>query len=348
MLYEMTPDDFTFLMEIFQPIGPDRFINAAIAILLVMLGGMIIGPRLDFAGPILWLPVIKIFGLLAKKLDSPKRSEPDRITRGFFIALFAILFMGALGVYLQELQPFLAGWGRIVEVLLLSFCLRAGALWLSVIRLYLTIDGKLKQSPGTYRILARTSRIDLSARDDFTLTRTAAETSARMFDKGIVAPALWYLLSGLPGAFIYMTLAALTWYGAGDGQKRGTVTVSAALERILGFIPNYLSGLFTILSLLLVPTSSLKTSFTQIFRSKKTYPYACGGRPVSALAEILGMALGGSATLIDGTAIKRPWTGPKGATAQLGTDHMKRVIYTMFIAHLYFLAAVLGAVFWAY
>lgn len=327
-----------------KPIDADRFLNAAIALLLACLVGGLTGPRGNSALPLLWRPVIGIFGALASRLDRKKRKEGSRIFRGFFLAILLVVFFGLLGVWIKETLQGLSQ-GRILEIVLLSLCLTCGAVWTHILAVMKTLKGTLKQ-PGTYLVLSRTSRLDLSARDDFTLTRTSAELLVRMFDKACVAPVVWYLLTGLPGALIYMALSAYVWRTGYDGTRPGVSTVAAGLEHLMGIIPSHLTALLIAATTLLVPGSGPVAALRSALSGKK-HPYGQGGAPLSVLAHALNLVLCGPVTHLDGTLMNRAWTGPKGASAQLSADYLKRVLYMVMIAHLYFFAALVGGSLWA-
>ena len=72
-------------------------------------------------------------------------------------------------------------------------------------------------------------------------------------------------------------------------------------------------------------------------------PYEQGGVPIAALAWGLDVSLGGTTTDLEGSAIKRDWVGPKEATAKLEAIHLYRALYGVVVAHLLFLASLLGA-----
>ena len=56
---------------------------------------------------------------------------------------------------------------------------------------------------------------------------------------------------------------------------------------------------------------------------------------------------GGPTADLDGSSIRRDWIGPENATAQLENGHLRRALYMAVIAHMLFLASLMGAIFWA-
>ena len=83
----------------------------------------------------------------------------------------------------------------------------SGTVWFVLLRLYFTMKEK-KISEGAYYAIARSTRTDLSTNDEYSITRTGMAYAARSFDKGLVAPVVWYIIAGIPGAYIYTALAA--------------------------------------------------------------------------------------------------------------------------------------------
>ena len=64
------------------------------------------------------------------------------------------------------------------------------------------------------------------------------------------------------------------------------------------------------------------------------------------MAWALNLSLGGASQDISGSAIKADWIGPSGASAKVDHKHLRRAIYLNAIAHIIFIAALLGAYMW--
>jgi adenosylcobinamide-phosphate synthase len=339
------PQIFQGYLENWQFISDARFLNAALALLLATIAGFITGPRGFSATPFFWRLVDATFGLLGQRLDKRSRKEGDLILRGFLIVVFMILFSGAAGIYLENILPVLPQ-SRLIEIIVLSLCITSGAVLHHVMRLYQVINGA-KLSEGTYLVLSRSSRIDLSSRDNFTITRTATELLVRLYEKGLVSPLIWYALAGLPGIFIYTALAAYVWKAGYDGAYAGTGTVAVALEKLMGIIPSMFAAGLLAMTTLIVPKSNPSAAMKPLFNVDLCLPYQQGGQPLSTLAYALGLTLGGPVAHLKGRAVKRKWTGPRQATAQIDPGHLKRVLYMIAIAYLYMLAALFGAMVYA-
>jgi adenosylcobinamide-phosphate synthase len=114
----------------------------------------------------------------------------------------------------------------------------------------------------------------------------------------------------------------------------------------MGFIPSIYAALLLTLAVSFTPTAQLHKGIAAWLGHKNRSPYEQGGFPLSALAWSLNVSLGGASQDISGSAIKGEWVGPDGATAQVGHKHLRRGIYINVIAHILFIASLLGAYMW--
>lgn len=329
-------------------IDPDRIYTAMGAIILCAVVGMITGPMHGNANPLLWKLVTALFGRVGMKLDRPQRSAPDLMFRGFIVLIPALLLFFALGVYLQNYavsHPYKG----IADVVLLSLALSVGTVWFGLLRLYFARrDNKI--SKNTFSAIAVTAATDLTQSDMYGVTRVGMAQAARSFDKAVVAPVFWYLIAGLPGAYIYACLAAFSWRFGKDGFTKGFGSVPLALEKLMGFIPGAFAGVLMALAGLFTPTGGMTRALRAlgpVKGEKGRAPYDQGGWPVTALAFALHVSLGGPATDLEGSSLRRDWVGPDNASAQLENGHLRRALYISLMAHMLLLASLLGAVFWA-
>lgn len=318
-----------------QIFNPDRIPVAVAAILLVSVFGTFIGPMGGSANPIFWRAVDFIFGGPGGKLDKVERKAGDLATRGIIITVTAIVIGFMLGQFFQTLSKHYPNF-LVIDIVALSIILSAGAGWYALIRLYRAMEGK---SPikGAFYTLATTTRNNLSIADEFTITRVGIGMSAKLFDKAVVGPVIWYLIAGLPAAYLYATLAALAWRFGKEGFTKGFGAPALHLEKLMGLVPNVFSGLLIALGGLLTPTAGMTRSLMSLFPAQKGRAgYFEGGAPVTAMAYALNVSLGGATQDVDGSAIQRGWAGPEGATARLEAKHLHRGLYILVMAHLLF------------
>lgn len=324
-----------------QIFDPDRLPVAIVAILLVLIVGMFKSPPGGLTTPMAWHLIDKLFGNLGARMDKKDRLKGDIIFRGFLLTAMVLSIFFLFGRFLSALAQEYSYY-RITEILILSLCMASGSSVLALGQLYKALNKKSVNQDSYYRI-ARSTRTNLSKSDDYSITRVAMGMMARTFDKGIVAPVIWYLIFGITGAFVYTALAALSWRFGKDGTSRGFGQVAVALEKLMGFVPNVLAGFFLSVGAAFTPTAGLFSAFYGWFSSKGRASYEEGGYPVTSAAWGLKVSLGGPTQDLDGDVIQRAWAGSPKATAQLESIHLHRVLYVTLIAHIMFIAALLGA-----
>jgi len=326
-------------------LDPERFPVAMAAWLLAGIVGMVTGPMHGNANPFLWLVFDKTLGKIGGRLDKRERAGPDLLFRGFILTMMGVMAAFGIGLFATELA-LMKGFYGMTEIVLLSLTLTSGTVWFSLLQLYFAMRDK-KVSKGAYYTIAHSTRTDLSGSDDYGITRMGMGLAARSFDKGLVAPVFWFLLVGLPGAFLYAGLAALAWRFGKDGFTKGFGKTALALEKLMGFAPHILSGILMALAGLFTPTGGMTRALIGQMFGKEKSAYEEGGLPLTAMAYSLNVSLGGPSVDLDGSGIKRSWTGAKGATARLEKGHLRRAIYISIMAHLLFMASLVGSLFWA-
>lgn len=328
-----------------QIFDPARLPTAMLAIVIVMIGGMFRGALGGMATPFYWHLVDLSFGGLGDRMNKKGRLRGDLIFRGFILCVLVLCISFLIGRFLSVLAVHYPNWS-VVEILSLCILLVSGSVFATLGQLYRALNEK-KVTPGAYYSIARSTRTNLSNSDDFSITRIGMGLALKSFDKGIVAPIFWYLIAGIQGGFIYAGLAVLSWRFGKEGHSGGFGETAIALEKLMGFIPNLLSGVFIALAGLLTPTAGMTRAFLGFISLKGRASYPEGGAPMTTAAHSLNVSLGGPRQDLDGSTIKSNWIGPAKATAQLNAKHLHRVVYISFMAHLLFLASLSGAMLFA-
>ena len=141
-----------------------------------------------------------------------------------------------------------------------------------------------------------TQRLDASA-----VSAAALESLAESFNDGIVAPAFWFFLGGLPGLCVYKVLnTADSLIGHKEERWRAFGWAAARADDVANLIPARIAGLL----LVLAGFSGLGVMFKDA--SRHASPNA--GWPEAAMAGALGVRLGGP-TAYDGVVHERPVFG---------------------------------------
>jgi adenosylcobinamide-phosphate synthase len=296
------------------------------------------------ANPLIWLFYDKTLGGFGDRLDRVHRSRNDLAARGLFLTVLAMGFALVIGNFYEQVVEW-KSFAGFTEVLLLSTLITSGSVWFALLRLYFAIEKK-QVGKGAYYAVSKSTRINLAATDDFGITRAGMTYAARSFDRGLVAPIMWYLIGGLPLAVLYSTLAAISWRFGKDGFSKGFGTVPTALEKLMGYIPALYAGFIMTLATIITPSAAIHRGVASWFGAKNRAPYEQGGFTLSAMAWALKVSLGGASQDLSGSAIPGVWVGPEGATARNEHKHLKRAIYINFAATILFMATLCGASLW--
>lgn len=328
-----------------QLMNPERIPVVLAALLLCAVAGMVTGPVAGNTGPFSWIVLDTLLGRFGERLDRPRRRRADLTLRGLSLCLFVIVLSALAGRGMAMLAAAEPLWGA-MQVILLSLLMTCGSVWFALLRLYFAMEQK-KAGQGAYYAIARSARVNLTAGDDFGVSRAALGLAATGFDKGLVAPALWFIIGGFPAACIHAGLAMLAWRYGKRGFSKGFGDAALALERLMGFVPSALAGLYLALAALFTPTARLHRGVAAFMGNKNRAPYEQGGMPLSAMAWSLDIGLGGAVQDLSGAPLPCVWTGPAGASAKTGHAHLRRGLYISAVAHLLFAASLLGMYMWA-
>jgi adenosylcobinamide-phosphate synthase len=335
----MTYHSFDKIMA--EAFSEDRLLTAIMAVFVVALIGLLIGSFNRVANPPLWNLCDRLFGGLARKMYNKDRSRSSLAFRG---TVFTILYIGValvlgIGAHAFDRAFPLKGF---TEPLVLSLTMTGGAVWYALNTLYHALAEGKALHKGSYYPIAASSRSDLNTTDNYGITRVGIGFMAQSFDKALIAPLFWYLIGGLPLAYLYAGIAAARWGLAKEGFAKGLGNTSLWLERIFGLIPHLLSGIWMACAALFTPGAQLSRAIPGFFSSTGRAPYAEGGLPLTAVAWAMNVSLGGPVRDLEGSALKKAWVGPPNATAKVDKSHLRRVIYMSVMGYVLLVAALIG------
>ena len=155
-------------------------------------------------------------------------------------------------------------------------------------------------NPSNIKYLVSRDTNELSSSD---INKAAIETYGENLSDGVVAPVFYLLLFGLYGLFIYKainTLDSMVGYRNNRYEKFGKF--SAILDDIANYIPSRITAF--LISLLFLN----KTSFTNIFKFGNLHDSPNAGYPISAIAGVCDISLGGDTSYF-GKIKKKPYFG---------------------------------------
>ncbi|HSZ52015.1 MAG TPA: adenosylcobinamide-phosphate synthase CbiB [Caulobacteraceae bacterium] len=152
---------------------------------------------------------------------------------------------------------------------------------------------------------------DVAALDASAIAAAALESLAESFNDGVVAPAFWLALAGLPGLYVYKAVnTADSLIGHREPRWRLFGWAAARLDDAMNLIPARLAG-----ALIALAGGS---GWRIMLRDAPQHASPNAGWPEAAMAGALGVQLGGPATY-DGVPTERPrfGDGPRPAASDL-------------------------------
>ncbi|MGB7286769.1 MAG: adenosylcobinamide-phosphate synthase CbiB [Salaquimonas sp.] len=131
--------------------------------------------------------------------------------------------------------------------------------------------------------------------DRTAVSRASIESLAENFSDGVVAPAFWYLVFGLPGLFAYkMINTADSMIGYHSERYEYFGKAAAKIDDLANWIPARLSALLIVCgALLIVGPRAARNSLATAFRDAGLHRSPNAGWPESAMAGAADYALGG-------------------------------------------------------
>jgi adenosylcobinamide-phosphate synthase len=249
---------------------------------------------------------------LDRRLNRETRPERDRFVRGIVTVL--LLGLAAIGAGLVVAWfCHVVGYGWALETLIVAVLLAQRSLFdhVASVERALSVRGLAAGRDAVRHIVGR----DPASLDGHGVARAAIESLAENFSDGVVAPALWYALLGLPGLFLYKTVNTLdSMIGHRSQKYRAFGWAAARLDDVMNFIPARLSGLALALAGLLLPGTKSADAVAAMIRDAGKHRSVNAGWPEAAMAGALGLALAGPRRY-GGTVVEDAWIGSGRARA---------------------------------
>ncbi len=249
-------------------------------------------------------------GFLIDELDwrlNHSRDRPARRRVLGAIALFIIIAVsGALGIVLAEVLAFLP-YGWTAESVLVASLVAERSLYRHVrdVAQALVREGLARGRQMIGRIVGR----DPQSLDEAGIARAAIESLAENFSDGVVAPAFWYLIAGLPGVMIYKAVnTADSMIGHQTPRHRAFGFAAAKVDDLLNLLPARLSGFVFAAAAGLMPNADGESAFRTMVRDAGRHRSPNAGWPEAAMAGALSLKLGGPRVYAEGP-VDGAWLG---------------------------------------
>jgi adenosylcobinamide-phosphate synthase len=158
---------------------------------------------------------------------------------------------------------------------------------------------------------------DTASLDEPAIARAAIESLAENFSDGVVAPALWLAVGGLPGIALYKAInTADSMIGHRSPRYRAFGWAAARLDDLVNLPAARLTALLIALGAALTPEASAGGALAAAWRDAGRHRSPNAGWPEAAMAGALGLRLAGPRTY-GGEQVDEAWMGDgrAGATA---------------------------------
>ena len=152
---------------------------------------------------------------------------------------------------------------------------------------------------------------DVSVLDEAGVARAAIESAAENFSDGVIAPAFWFMLLGLPGLFVFKLVnTADSMIGHRTPRHEAFGWAAARLDDVLSFVPARISAL--LIAVAAFPSrSAVRNAVSAALADAPKHKSPNAGWPEAALAGALGLALGGPRRYGE-IAVEGAWLNPGG------------------------------------
>ena len=272
-------------------------------------------------GDLRWLfrvvphPVVltgKLIGFLDDKLNRSKRGHAALLIRGCVVTVLVAGLAAAVGYLCARIARGVP-YGAALELFLVVALVAQRSLYDHgrAVSVALKRDGVEAGRDAVGHIVGR----DTAALDAHGVARGAIESLAENFADGVVAPAFWYVILGLPGLFAYKAINTLdSMIGYRSERYRQFGMVAARLDDAVNLIPARLSAVLLVFAAAVTPTARPARAFKTMWRDAGKHDSPNAGWPEAAMAGALDRALGGPRRYLGGVE-KSEWIGDGDARA---------------------------------
>lgn len=147
---------------------------------------------------------------------------------------------------------------------------------------------------------------DTAEMDEPAVARAAIESAAENFSDGVIAPAFWFLIGGLPGIVLYKLVnTADSMIGHRTPRHEEFGWAAARLDDWLNWVPARLSAVLILLS------HGRPDLWRGLPTEARQHRSPNAGWPESAMARVLNVSLSGPRTY-HGQMQDFPWVHPSG------------------------------------
>ncbi|MFN4143489.1 adenosylcobinamide-phosphate synthase CbiB [Aestuariivirga sp.] len=275
------------------------FGRAAVALLVERFVGYPDRVFQSIGHPVVWAG--KLITILDQRFNASGASAVEGRVRGT-LALALLVAAAFLPSYF--IARLLADWplGWLVEALLATTLIAHKSLKDHVLAVY---NGLGRSLPEARRAVSMIVGRDPSELDESGIAKAALESLAENASDGIVAPALWYALLGLPGIAVYKAInTADSMIGHKNERYQWFGWAAAKLDDLVNLPASRLTGYL----IAATEPSRFREIVTTMRRDAPKHQSPNAGWPEAAMAAALGLRFGGPRSY-QGERVDLPYMG---------------------------------------
>ncbi len=272
--------------------------------------------------PVVWFGWV--ISACDRRLNHPARGFRTRQAMGV-VGLLVLLLMAVGPAIVLGLS--LGGNGAWLLPVIASTGLASRSLWRHVadVAIGLEQDGLAGGRLAVSRIVGRNP----ATLDEAAVVRAAIESLAENFSDGVVAPALWCGLLGLPGIAAYKAInTADSMIGHRTPRHEAYGWAAARLDDGVNLPASRLAALWLTLAAALTPGASASGAVRAVARDAGRHRSPNAGWPEAAMAGALGLRLAGP-RVYGTTRVEDAWMGDGRAEATLADLRRALALYRL-------------------
>jgi len=224
-----------------------------------------------------------------------KNFYKDSSLRGFFLVLYILSITGLIALSITLYLGLLPSALNIIITAIIASIFIAHKMLYDSVNAILNVENKKE---AIAMLVSRDTK-DMSESEIY---KASIETYAENLSDGVIAPLFYLALFGLPGIVIYKavnTMDSMVGYRTEKYENYGKV--AAILDDILNYIPSRLTAV-------LIMLLGRRRDIFGFYKDGKKHDSPNAGHPITAMALILGVKLGGDTSYF-GKIKKKPFFG---------------------------------------
>jgi len=204
----------------------------------------------------------------------------DSVLRGLYLVIFMLVGIGIASSAVYQYLNFLPDFINIIITSFVASMFIAHKMLHDSVKDILTSDNKQE----AIAMLVSRDTANMSESDIY---KASIETYAENLSDGVVAPMFYLLLFGLPGIILYKTINTMdSMVGYRNERYENYGKAAAILDDVVNYIPSRITAV-------LIMLLGKQRDIFAFYKDGKKHDSPNAGHPITAMALVLGVKLGG-------------------------------------------------------